>query len=175
MKKTTIRPPATPHSSFRLSRPDRVIVEKRFTLPVSRPVMLMKSEPWGRNTARSRGQSLLGPQGCPAGTGQRAGLTETCMQVADLTMPSRYRFWSSVSLSMSRASWSGHRGRGVRPGHTHCTGPDPPRDQHTLPPPGVRSSVTWASHSWEAHETLPGLHPLGPRSRVPAGATVAHY
>lgn len=61
MKKTTIRTPATPHNSFRLSRPDRAIVEKRFTLPVSRPVMLMKSEP----------------------------------------MPSSYRFWSSVSLSMS--------------------------------------------------------------------------
>lgn len=45
MKKTTMRPPATPHSSFRLSRPDRAIVEKRFTLPVSRPVVLRKSEP----------------------------------------------------------------------------------------------------------------------------------
>lgn len=35
-----------------------------------------------------------------------------------LTMPSRYRFWSSVSLSMSKASWSGHRGGWVKPGQT---------------------------------------------------------
>lgn len=64
MKKATIRPAAIPHRSFRLSRPDLAIVEKRFTLPVSRPVMLVKSE----------------------------------------SMLSRYRFWSSASLSMSRAS-----------------------------------------------------------------------
>lgn len=44
MKKATTRPTATPHRSFRLSRPDRAMVEKRFTLPVSRPVMLVKSE-----------------------------------------------------------------------------------------------------------------------------------
>lgn len=44
MKKATIRPTATPQSSFRLSRPDRAIVENRFTLPVSRPVILVKSE-----------------------------------------------------------------------------------------------------------------------------------
>lgn len=64
MKKATIKPMAILHRSFRLSRPDCAIVEKRFMLPVSRPVMLVKSE----------------------------------------SMPSRYRFWSSVSLSMSRAS-----------------------------------------------------------------------
>lgn len=64
MKKATIRPTAIPQRSFRLSRPDRAIVENRFTLPVSRPVILVKSE----------------------------------------SMPSRYRFWSSASLSMSRAS-----------------------------------------------------------------------
>lgn len=44
MKKTTIRPMATPQRSFRLSRPDLAIVEKRFTLPVRRPVTLVKSE-----------------------------------------------------------------------------------------------------------------------------------
>lgn len=44
MKKTTIRPTAIPHRSFRLSRPDRVMVEKRFTLPVSRPVTLVRSD-----------------------------------------------------------------------------------------------------------------------------------
>ena len=43
MKKATIRPTAIPQSSFRLSRPDRAIVENRFTLPVSRPVILVKS------------------------------------------------------------------------------------------------------------------------------------
>lgn len=43
MKKTTIRPTAIPHRSFRLSRPDRAIVENRFTLPVRRPVTLVKS------------------------------------------------------------------------------------------------------------------------------------
>lgn len=64
MKKATIKTTAIPHRSFRLSRPDRATVEKRFTLPVSRPVTLVKSE----------------------------------------SMPSRYRFWSSVSLSMSKAS-----------------------------------------------------------------------
>lgn len=64
MKKTTTRPKAMQHRSFRLSLPDRAIVEKRFTLPVSRPVTLVKSE----------------------------------------SMPSRYRFWSSASLSMSRAN-----------------------------------------------------------------------
>ena len=50
MKKATIRPTATPQSSFRLSRPDRAIEENRFTLPVSRPVILVKSESWGRNS-----------------------------------------------------------------------------------------------------------------------------
>lgn len=44
MKKATIRPTAIPQSSFRLSRPDRAIVENRFTLPVSRPIILVKSE-----------------------------------------------------------------------------------------------------------------------------------
>ena len=50
MKKATIRPTAIPQRSFRLSRPDRAIVENRFTLPVSRPVILVKSESWGRNS-----------------------------------------------------------------------------------------------------------------------------
>jgi hypothetical protein len=53
MKKATIKTTAIPHRSFRLSRPDRAIVEKRFTLPVSRPVTLVKSESCGRDPTGS--------------------------------------------------------------------------------------------------------------------------
>lgn len=53
MKKATIKTRAIPHRSFRLSRPDRAIVEKRFTLPVSRPVTLVKSESCRRDPTRS--------------------------------------------------------------------------------------------------------------------------
>ena len=63
MKKATIRPMATQHRSFRLSRPDRATVEKRFTLPVSRPVTLAKSESWGRNPARHQGRRLYAHAG----------------------------------------------------------------------------------------------------------------
>lgn len=53
MKKATIKTTAIPHRSFRLSRPDRATVEKRFTLPVSRPVTLVKSESCGRDPTGS--------------------------------------------------------------------------------------------------------------------------
>jgi len=73
MKKATIRPTATPQSSFRLSRPDRAIVENRFTLPVSRPVILVKSESWGRNsntvTKASDSAANTHRWGCKAGGG----------------------------------------------------------------------------------------------------------
>ena len=63
MKKATIRPTAIPQRSFRLSRPDRAIVENRFTLPVSRPVILVKSESWGRNSnIVTKGQGLHNKQ-----------------------------------------------------------------------------------------------------------------
>ncbi|EGW07742.1 hypothetical protein I79_025078 [Cricetulus griseus] len=59
MKKATIKTMAIPHRSFRLSRPDRAIVEKRFTLPVSRPVTLVKSESCRRDpTGSHRGETL---------------------------------------------------------------------------------------------------------------------
>lgn len=44
MKKTTISPAETEQSNLRFSLPERVTVEKRFTLPLSRPVTLRKSE-----------------------------------------------------------------------------------------------------------------------------------
>lgn len=51
-----------------------------------------------------------------------------------LTMPSRYRFWSSVSLSMSKASWLGDREGPVKQGQTRKAAPifpsDPPDFTH---------------------------------------------
>lgn len=70
MKKATIRPTAIPHSSLRLSRPDRATEEKRFTLPVSRLVTLANSESWGwgrdgRSLGRPHHLQLTGSSGQP--------------------------------------------------------------------------------------------------------------
>lgn len=62
MKKATIKTTAIPHRSFRLSRPDRAIEEKRFTLPVSRPVTLVKSESCERDPTGSHRDGALA---CP--------------------------------------------------------------------------------------------------------------
>lgn len=70
MKKATIKTTAIPQRSFRLSRPDLAIVEKRFTLPVSRPVTLVKSESCRRDpTGSHRGGTLDDPT-TPASKGR---------------------------------------------------------------------------------------------------------
>lgn len=77
MKKATIKTKAIPHRSFRLSRPDRATVEKRFTLPVSRPVTLVKSESCGRDPTGSHRRGTLDYPTTPAlkGRGGRADST----------------------------------------------------------------------------------------------------
>lgn len=70
MKKATIKTTAIPHRSFRLSRPDLAIVEKRFTLPVSRPVTLVKSESYRRDPTGSHGGGTLDYPTTPASKGR---------------------------------------------------------------------------------------------------------
>ena len=76
MKKATVKTTAIPHRSFWLSHRDGATVEKRFILPVRKPVTLVKSE----------------------------------------STPSRYHFWSSVSLSLSKGREEGHQDR-FKPGN----------------------------------------------------------
>lgn len=94
MKKATIKTTAIPHRSFRLSRPDRATVEKRFTLPVSRPVTLVKSESCGRDPTGSHGVGTLDYPTTLAPKNQqhrrRAGEADYDLYIPQaLTMPSR--------------------------------------------------------------------------------------
>lgn len=72
MKKATIKTTAIPHRSFRLSRPDLAIVEKRFTLPVSRPVTLVKSESCRRDPTGSHRDRTLDYPTTPASKGRNS-------------------------------------------------------------------------------------------------------
>lgn len=72
MKKATIKATAIPHRSFRLSRPDLAIVEKRFTLPVSRPVTLVKSESCRRDPTGSYRSGTLDYPTTPAWKGRNS-------------------------------------------------------------------------------------------------------
>lgn len=179
MKKTTIRPMATPHSSFRLSRPDRAIVEKRFTLPVSRPVTLAKSESWGGTSAVTQGGTST-PRPGP-GSQQRAELMEACaccrpyhaVQVPVLVL--------RIPVDVQGQLVGTQRKRG-RARATCSRAPDPPG---TADPANSSATYTATTRTqaqcragrtrWEVQETLPGLCPLWSHRRVPAGGSRGQY